>query len=91
MYVAKEMYAETTHCKVHSIIYRYNGVCYPLYSMYNTGVLRERRGIEYDITGTFNVYSDSRTLFCILKDTHPADETEYVNSSLTRADYGTPR
>jgi hypothetical protein len=40
---------------VHSIMYRYKWSSYPLYSKHNTGVLRERRGIEYDITGMVNV------------------------------------
>jgi hypothetical protein len=71
--------------------YRYKGVHYTLYSRHNTGVLWERCGIEYNITGTVNVYSNITTLYCILKDTQPADATEYVNSSLTRAEYGTPR
>jgi hypothetical protein len=57
----------------------------------NTGVLRERHGIEYDITGTVNRYSNSMTLYCIIKYTQPADATEYVNISLTRAAYGTHR
>jgi hypothetical protein len=51
---------------VHSITYRYKWICYPLYSKHNTAVLRERRGIEYDMTGTVNVYSSSKTLYCIL-------------------------
>jgi hypothetical protein len=69
MYVTKEMYGTD-----HSTIFRtqvnntlYKGVHYPLYSRHNTGVLRERRGIEYDITGMVNVYSNSTTLYCILK------------------------
>jgi hypothetical protein len=65
MYGTKEMYGTghsaifstrvTPHCTVHSIIYRYKWISYPLYSTHNTGILRERRGIEYDITGTVNV------------------------------------
>jgi hypothetical protein len=74
-----------------SITYRYKRVRYPLYSKHNTGILRERNGIEYDITGTVNRYSNSTTPYCIIKDTQPAEATEYVNSSLTRAEYGTPR
>jgi hypothetical protein len=69
----------------------YKGVHYPLYSRHNIGILRERRGVECDITGMVNVYSNSTTLYCILKDTQPSDSTEYVNSSLTRDEYGTPR
>jgi hypothetical protein len=67
----------------------YKGVRYPLYSRHNTCILWERHGIEYDITGMVNVYSNSTTLYCILKDTHPAVAIEYVNSSLTRDEYGT--
>jgi hypothetical protein len=65
MYRTKEIYGTdhsaifrtrvTTHCTVHSITYRYKWISYPLYSKHNTGVLRERGGIEYDITGTVNV------------------------------------
>jgi hypothetical protein len=65
MYGTKEMYGTdhstifstrvTTHYTVHSITYRYNWISYPLCSKHNTGVLRERRGIEYDITRTVNV------------------------------------
>jgi hypothetical protein len=47
-------------------MYKYKGAHYPLYSRYNTGILRERRDIEYDITGTANVYSNSTTRYCIL-------------------------
>jgi hypothetical protein len=45
----------TIHCMVHSIMYRYKWIIYPLYSKHNTGILRERHGIEYDITRTVNV------------------------------------
>jgi hypothetical protein len=69
----------------------YKGVRYPIYSRHNTGVLWERRGIEYDIAGTVHLYSNSTTLYRILKDTQPAIATEYVNSSLMRAEYGTTR
>jgi hypothetical protein len=65
MYRTKEMYGTnyfaifstrvTTHCTVHSIVYRYKWISYPLYSKHNTGVLQERRGIKYNITGTVNV------------------------------------
>jgi hypothetical protein len=65
MYGTKEMYGTdhsailntrvTTHCKVHIIMYMYKWISYPLYSKHNTGVLGERRGIEYDITGTVNI------------------------------------
>jgi hypothetical protein len=72
-------------------MYMYKGVRYPLYSRHNTGVLRERRGIEYYITGTVNVYSNSTTLYCILKDNQPADATEYINRSLTSGEYVTTR
>jgi hypothetical protein len=100
MYVTKDVYGtdhstifstQVNNCTVHSITYRYKGVCYPLYSKHNTGILRERRGIEYGITGMVNRYSNSMKLYCIIKDTQPADATEYVNSSLTRAECGTPR
>jgi hypothetical protein len=64
MYGTKETYGtdhsaifsrQVTHCTVHSIMYRYKWISYSLYSKYNTGVLRERRRIKYDITGTVNV------------------------------------
>jgi hypothetical protein len=65
MYGTKEIYGTdhsaifgtrvTTHCTVHSIIYRYKWISYPLYSKHNTCVLRERCGIEYNITGAVNV------------------------------------
>jgi hypothetical protein len=65
MYGAKEMYGTdhsaifstrvTTYCAVHSITYMYKLISYPLYSKHKTGVLRERRGIKYDITRTVNV------------------------------------
>jgi hypothetical protein len=45
----------TTHCTVKSITYRYKWISYPLYSKHNTGVLRERRGIECDIARMVNV------------------------------------
>jgi hypothetical protein len=45
----------TTHCTVHSIMYRYKWISYPLYSNHNTGVLQERRGIRYNIAGMVNV------------------------------------
>jgi hypothetical protein len=45
----------TTHCTVHIITYRYKWISYPLYSKHDTGVLLERRGIEYNITRTVNV------------------------------------
>jgi hypothetical protein len=62
MYGTKEMYGTdhsaifsmrvTTHCKVHSIMYRYKWIIYPVYSKYNSGVCWERRDVECDITGT---------------------------------------
>jgi hypothetical protein len=65
MYGTKEMYRTdhsvifstrvTTHCTVHSITYRYKWINYPVYSEYNRGVFRERRGVEYDITGMVKV------------------------------------
>jgi hypothetical protein len=65
MYGTKEMYGTdhsaifsmrvTPHCTVHSITYRYKWIRYPVYSKYNSGVFRERRGVEYDITGTVKV------------------------------------
>jgi hypothetical protein len=50
----------TTHCTVHSITYRYKWISYPLYSKHNTGVLRERRGIEYNINRTVKVIAGVR-------------------------------
>jgi hypothetical protein len=65
MYGTKEMYGTdhstifstqvTTHCTVHIITYRYKWISYPLYIKYSSSVFRERRGVEYDITGTVNV------------------------------------
>jgi hypothetical protein len=65
MYGTKEMYGTdhsvifstrvTTHYTVHSIMYRYKWISYPLYNKHNTGILQERHGIEYDITRTVNV------------------------------------
>jgi hypothetical protein len=65
MYGTKDMYGTdhfaifstrvTPLCTVHSITYRYKWISYPMYSNHNTGVLRERRGIEYDMTGAANV------------------------------------
>jgi hypothetical protein len=65
MYGTKEMYGTdhsaifsmrvTTHWKVHSIMHRYKWISYPLYSKYNSGVFRERRGVECYITGTVHV------------------------------------
>jgi hypothetical protein len=72
-------------------MYRYKGVRYPLYNKHNTGVLWERRCIEYEITGTLHRYSNSMPFYCIIKDTHTADATGYVNSLLMRAEYGTSR
>jgi hypothetical protein len=45
----------TTHCTVHSITYRYKWISYPLYGNHNTGLLRERHSIKYNITRTVNV------------------------------------
>jgi hypothetical protein len=36
-------------------MYRYKWIGYPVYSKYNSGVFRERRGVECDITGTVKV------------------------------------
>jgi hypothetical protein len=65
MYGTKEMYGTdhsvifstqvTTHCTVHSITYMYKWISYPVHSKYNSGVFRERRGVECDITGTVKV------------------------------------
>jgi hypothetical protein len=77
MYGRKEMYGtdhstifstrvRTAHCTVHIITYMYKWISYPMYGKHNTGVLREIRGIEYDITRTVNVYSNSTTIYCIL-------------------------
>jgi hypothetical protein len=65
MYGTKEMYGAdhstifttrvTTHCTVHSITYMYKWISYPLYSKHNTGILRERHSIEYDINGAVTV------------------------------------
>jgi hypothetical protein len=65
MYGTKEMHGTdhsaifstrvTTHCTVHSIMYRYKWISYPVYSKYNIGVFRERRGVECNITGTVKV------------------------------------
>jgi hypothetical protein len=65
MYGTKEMYGTdhsaifstqvTIHCTVHSIVYRYKWIIYPVYSKYNSGVFRERRHGEWDITGTVKV------------------------------------
>jgi hypothetical protein len=60
MYKTKEMYGTdhsaifstrvTTHCTVHIIAYRYSWISYPVYSKCTSGVFRERRGVECDIT-----------------------------------------
>jgi hypothetical protein len=65
MYGTNEMYGTdhstifsmqvTSHCRVHSITYRYTWNSYPMCSKYNSGVLQERCGVEYDITGTVKV------------------------------------
>jgi hypothetical protein len=65
MYRTKEMYVTdhsvifstrvTTHCTVHNITYRYKWISYPVYSKYNSSVSRERRDVEYDITGTVKI------------------------------------
>jgi hypothetical protein len=38
------------NCMVHSIMYRYMWISYPVYSTYNIGVFQVRCGIECDIT-----------------------------------------
>jgi hypothetical protein len=45
----------TTHSMVHSIMYRYKWISYPVYSKYTSGVFRERRGVKCDITGMVKV------------------------------------
>jgi hypothetical protein len=65
MYGTKETYGTdhsaifstrvTTQCTVHSITYRYKWISYPVYRKYNSGIFRERHGVEYDITGTVKV------------------------------------
>jgi hypothetical protein len=95
MYVTKEMYgtdrSAISSTQLNKTLYgtQYKGDRYPLYRRHNTGVLRERRGIEYNITRTVNVYSNSTTLYCILEDNQPSEATECVDSSLTRYEYGT--
>jgi hypothetical protein len=36
-------------------MYRYRWISYPGHRKYNSGIFRERRGVECDITGTVNV------------------------------------
>jgi hypothetical protein len=65
MYWTKEMYRTdhsaifstrvTTHCMVHSIMYRYKWISHPVYSKYNSGVFRERPDVECSITGKVKV------------------------------------
>jgi hypothetical protein len=45
----------TTNYKVHNITYRYKWIRYPVYSKYNSGVFRARRGVEYDKAGKVKV------------------------------------
>jgi hypothetical protein len=95
MYITKDMY-RTDHSmifstQVNNTLYGTSGFATHCTVSTNTGILRERRDIEYDITGMVNRYSSSTAPYCIIKDNHPADATEYVNSSLTRATYSTAR
>jgi hypothetical protein len=65
MYGTKEMYGTdhsaifstrvTIHCTVHIIRYRLKLISYPVYSKYNSGVFRERHGVECDITGMVKI------------------------------------
>jgi hypothetical protein len=77
MYITKDMY-RTDHStilstQVNNTLYgtQYR-ICTSGFATYctvstNTGILREIRGIEYDITGTVNRYSNSTTPYCITK------------------------
>jgi hypothetical protein len=65
MYGTKEIYGTdhsaifstrvTRYCMVHSIMYSYKWISYPVYSKYNSGVFMERCGVEFNITGTVNL------------------------------------
>jgi hypothetical protein len=65
MYRTKEIYGTdhsvifstlvATHCTIHSIMYMYKLISYPVYSKCSSGVFRERRGVECDIIGTVKV------------------------------------
>jgi hypothetical protein len=65
MYGTKDMYGTdlsaifstrvTPQCTVHSTMYRYKWISYPVYSKYNIGVFRERCGVEFNITRMIQV------------------------------------
>jgi hypothetical protein len=79
------------NCAVHIITYRYRWISYPVYSKYNIGVFQVRRGIEYGITYKVKIIVTVRDSNVYYDRTRPAKATEYVNSSLTRNEYGTTR
>jgi hypothetical protein len=70
-------------------MYRYKWISYPVYSYYNSGIFRERCGVECNIIGTVKVMLQYDTLMYIINDSHPAKATEYRNSLRIRNEYGT--
>jgi hypothetical protein len=79
----------TNNCKVHSILYIYRWISYPVYSKYNIGILHVGCGNECDITYYVKIVVTVRDPTVYYNRTHSAKASEYGNSPCTQNEYGT--
>jgi hypothetical protein len=77
------------NCMLHSVMYRYRWICYPVYSKYNIGVFQVRHGIECDIAYQVKIIVTIPDSAVYYNMTHPAKATKYGNSLCKRKEYRT--